>query len=136
MKTALKSLPTVVYNNMVGLRNGTLIGTRGQLMREFRDSIRTSVHNHLPTPVSQNVKEMLGVECIPYYNWPPKRGKGIYLNHIVDVKDLAKKYIDMALNPNIPLILDEIQHMLISDYLAVYCEVKLGSDDARKHLSK
>ena len=113
----------IMYTNMYLLRNNILKGTESVIRKKFSNDLRVFVHNYLPTKTSPEVKKLTGVDEIPTYFSSIKRkfsGKGIMLEHINEVKDLANNYIEKARNKDYKLNPDSVHKMCVSDYKAVY----------------
>ncbi|MDB4643915.1 hypothetical protein OAF48_05655 [Flavobacteriaceae bacterium] len=132
----------IIYANMFMLRKNFLKGTESVIRKKFSNDLRVFVHNYLPTKTSPEVKKLTGVDEIPTYFSSIKRkfsGKGIMLEHIIEVKDLANKYIDMARDEDYKLEEESVYKMCVNDYKAVYklkSKEKATGKDAEKYLTK
>lgn len=132
----------IIYANMFMLRKNLLKGTESVIRKKFSNDLRVFVHNYLPTKTSPEVKKLTGVDEIPTYFSSIKRkfsGKGIMLEHIIEVKDLANKYIDMARDEDYKLEEESVYKMCVNDYKAVYklkSKEKATGKDAEKYLTK
>ena len=132
----------IIYANMYMLRKNLLKGTESVIRKKFSNDLRVFVHNYLPTKTSPEVKKLTGVDEIPTYFSSIKRkfsGKGIMLEHIIEVKDLANKYIEKARDKDYKLEEETVYKMCVNDYKAVYkhkSKEKATGKDAEKYLTK
>jgi len=119
-----------------------LKGTESVIRKKISNDLRVFVHNYLPTKTSPEVKRLTGVDEIPTYFSSIKRKftrKGIMLEHINEVKDLANKYIEIARNEDYELDEESVHNMCVDDYKAVYklkSKEKNTGKDAEKYISK
>ena len=132
----------IIYANMYMLRKNLLKGTESVIRKKFSNDLRVFVHNYLPTKTSPEVKKLTGVDEIPTYFSSIKRkfsGKGIMLEHIIEVKDLANMYIEKARDKDYKLEEETVYKMCVNDYKAVYklkSKEKATGKDAEKYLTK
>ena len=132
----------IMYTNLYLLRNKLLKGTESVIRKKISNDLRVFVHNYLPTKTSPEVKRLTGVDEIPTYFSSIKRKftrKGIMLEHINEVKDLANKYIEIARNEDYELDEESVHNMCVDDYKAVYklkSKEKNTGKDAEKYISK
>ena len=97
------------------------------LLREYRkgmnisnnslsEILRRTYDNKFPTPTSPKMKEMYGLDEIPKFN---SRPRGVYLEHIISVRDRITILKKMAKeNPN--LTKEDVSEYVKSSYKAVY----------------
>ncbi len=132
----------IMYTNMYLLRKKLMKGTESVIRKKFSNDLRVFVHNYLPTKTSPEVKKLTGIDEIPTYFSSIKRkfsGKGIMLEHIIEVKDLANKYIGLARDEDYELDEDSVFKMCVDDYKAVYklkTKEKFTGKDAEKYIIK
>lgn len=110
-----------MYCNMFLLRHNILKGNLSMIRKKFSNDLRVFVHNYIPTPTSPMIKELTGEDYVDnYFSNIKRKHKGLYLEHINEVKKLADKYIELSMNPDYELNEDEVHRMCVEDYKAVY----------------
>lgn len=110
-----------MYCNMFLLRHNILKGNLSMIRKKFSNDLRVFVHNYISTPTSPMVKELTGEDYVDnYFSNIKRKHKGLYLEHINEVKILADKYIELAMNPDYELNEEEVHRMCVEDYKAVY----------------
>jgi len=78
--------------------------------------LRRTYDSNLSTPTSPKFIEKFGISEIPKFSARPR---GVYLEHIITVRERIETLKDMALkNPN--LTKDEVTEYVVTSYKAVY----------------
>lgn len=110
-----------MYCNMYLLRHGILKGNLSMIRKKFSNDLRVFVHNYIPTPTSPEIKKLTGEDYVDsYFSNLKRKHKGLYLEHINEVKKLANKYIELSMNPDYELDEGVVHQMCVEDYKAVY----------------
>ena len=110
-----------MYCNMYLLRNGILKGNESMIRKKFSNDLRVFIHNYIPTPTSPEIRKLTGEEYVDsYFSTLKRKYKGLYLEHINEVKVLSNKYIELALDPTYELTEEGVHQMCVDDYKAVY----------------
>lgn len=82
----------------------------------FSEILRRTYDSNLPTPTSPKFVEKFGISEIPKFSARPR---GVYLEHIITVRERVETLKDMALkNPN--LTKDDVTEYVKKSYKAVY----------------
>ncbi len=111
----------IMYGRMLLIRMGVTKANESMIRKDFSNSLRVFVHNYIPTPTSPMIKELTGEDMIPnYFSNLKRKFKGLYLEHINEVKVLSNKYITLARDENYELTEERVHKMMLDDYVAVY----------------